>query len=162
VYYSSEGESIGMKSRRQRKIQELITERSVRTQEELVNYLNEFGFIATQATISRDIKEMGLVKVPGPGEEYRYAMANEAQAVGSQERLEKVCRDVVTSVVCGENIVVIKTLPGNAQALAILLDNAPWQESLGTVAGDDTVFLVAHQRAGAESIRKRLESYIDG
>jgi len=150
-----------MKARRQKKIQELVTGRIIRTQEELCHYLNEFGFTATQATISRDIKEMGLIKVPGPGEDYRYSMANEAQSIGVQERLERVCRDIVISCVCNDYLVIIKTLPGNAQALAILLDNAGWQESLGTIAGDDTVFLAVQQRAGAETVLKRLQGFMD-
>ncbi|MCL1791522.1 MAG: arginine repressor [Peptococcaceae bacterium] len=150
-----------MKSRRQKKIQELITEQTIRTQEELCLQLNAYGFTATQATISRDIKELGLVKVPGPGDDYRYAMANEAQTVGVQERLDKVCRDIVTSCDCSDNLVVIKTLPGNAQALAVLLDNVGWQEILGTIAGDDTVFVAVRQRAGAEVVRKRVQMAID-
>ena len=150
-----------MKARRQRKIQELVTERSIRTQEELCQDLLEFGFVVTQATVSRDIKEMGLVKAPGPGEDYHYALANETQSVGVQERLEKVCCEIVLSCACSDSLVVIKTLPGNAQALAILLDNAGWQESLGTIAGDDTVLLIAKQRTGAETVRKRLQGYME-
>jgi len=150
-----------MKAQRQRKIQELVSNQIVRTQEELVNRLNEFGFSATQATISRDIKEMGLVKVPGPGDDYHYAVANEAQAVGLQERLKRICRDIVVSFESSENIIVIKTLPGNAQALAVLLDNANWQEALGTVAGDDTVLLITREKAGVEIIKERLKSFTE-
>ena len=158
--YSSEREIV-MKARRQRKIQELVTGQTIRTQDELCLQLDAFGFKATQATVSRDIKELGLVKVPGPGDDYHYAMANEAQTVGVQERLEKVCRDIVTACACSDNLVVVRTLPGNAQALAILLDNVGWQEVMGTIAGDDTVFMAVRQRAGAELVRKRLQGFME-
>jgi len=81
--------------------------------------------------------------------------------MGGQERMGKVFRDTVTSVACGENIVVIKTLPGNAQAIAVLLDSAGWEDCLGTVAGDDTVLVIARQSVEAETVRKRLQSFME-
>jgi transcriptional regulator of arginine metabolism len=131
-----------MKTRRQKKIQELVTNETIRTQEELAQRLLEEGFNVTQATISRDIKEMGLIKISGLDDEYRYALQGENSPVSYQERLKRVLKEVVLSIDYSENIVVIKTIPGNAHALASLLDNAGWKEVIGTVAGDDTIFLL--------------------
>lgn len=148
-----------MKTRRQMKIQELITNEIIRTQEELVERLLQEGFNVTQATISRDIKEMGLVKIPGPNDEYRYSIPG-VHPVSYQERLKRMCREVVISFDSSENIVVIKTIPGNAQALAHVLDNAGWKEVIGSVAGDDTIFLVVKPKDETEKIVKRLTDLI--
>ncbi len=145
-----------MKTRRQRKIQELITNETIRTQEELAQRLLEEGFNVTQATISRDIKEMGLVKLPGGDDEYRYAIQGEINPVSNLERLKRMFREVVASYDSSENIVVVKTIPGNAQGLALLMDNAGWKEVIGTVAGDDTIFLLVKPKEKVEAILHRL------
>jgi transcriptional regulator of arginine metabolism len=149
-----------MKPRRQNKIQELIANENIRTQEELAQRLLENGFPVTQATISRDIKEMGLVKVPGVGDEYRYAIRGEVHPVSYLERLKRMCRELVISYDYSENIIVVKTIPGNAQALASLLDNAGWQEVIGTVAGDDTIFLLVKPKEAVNAILARLAEMI--
>lgn len=131
-----------MKTRRQKKIQELISNEAVRTQEELARRLLEEGFDVTQATISRDIKEMGLIKISGMDDEYRYALQGEISSFSYQERLKRMWKEVVVSYDSSDSIVVIRTIPGNAQALALLLDNIGWKEVIGTVAGDDTIFLL--------------------
>jgi transcriptional regulator of arginine metabolism len=145
-----------MKTRRQKKIQELITNEIISTQEELAQRLVEEGFQVTQATISRDIKELGLVKVPGLGDEYRYAMQSEVHPVSYQERRKRMCREMVVSIDSSENIIVVRTIPGNAQALALLLDNAGWKEVIGTVAGDDTIFLLVKPKDEVAAILLRL------
>lgn len=145
-----------MKTRRQKKIQELISNESIRTQEELAQRLLEEGFNVTQATISRDIKEMGLIKISGLGDEYRYALQGEISAVSYQERLRRMWKEVVVSFDSSENIVAIKTIPGNAQALALLLDNSGWKEVIGTVAGDDTIFLLIKPKDKVAAILFRL------
>ncbi|NLI93559.1 MAG: arginine repressor [Peptococcaceae bacterium] len=149
-----------MKTRRQKKIQELIANEIIRTQEDLAKRLLENGFPVTQATISRDIKEMGLIKVPGLGDEYRYAIRGEAHPVSYQERLKRMCKELVISYDHSENIVVVKTIPGNAQALASLFDNAGWQEVIGTVAGDDTIFLLIKPKDKVNTILLRLSEMI--
>lgn len=145
-----------MKTRRQKKIQELITNETIGTQEELAQRLLEEGFNVTQATISRDIKEMGLIKVAGFHEDYRYAPQGEISIGGNQERLKRMWRDVVVSFDSSENIVVIKTIPGNAPALALLLDHVGWKEVIGTVAGDDTIFLLIKPKELVADILLRL------
>ncbi len=147
-----------MKVRRQKKIQELITNEMIRTQEDLAERLLEEGFPVTQATISRDIKEMGLIKIPGVGDEYRYAIQTEVHPLGYQERLKRMFKEVVVSFDSSENIVVVRTIPGNAQALALLLDNAGWREVIGTVAGDDTIFLLVKPEKQVQAILLRLSN----
>jgi len=147
-----------MKTRRQKKIQELITNEVIRTQEELAQRLLENGFHVTQATISRDIKEMGLLKIPGAGDEYRYGIQSEGHPVSYMEKLKWMFRQAVVSFDHSENIVVIKTIPGNAQALALLFDNAGWKEVIGTVAGDDTVFLLIKPKDQVDTILLKLAS----
>lgn len=145
-----------MKTRRQKKIQELITNETIRTQEDLAQRLLEEGFNVTQATISRDIKELGLVKIAGLNDEYRYAIQGEINLVSYQERLKRLWKEVVVSFDSSENIVVIKTIPGNAPALALLLDNAGWKEVIGTVAGDDTIFLLVKPKEKVPFILEKL------
>lgn len=145
-----------MKTRRQKKIQELITNEVIGTQEELAQRLLEEGFNVTQATISRDIKEMGLIKVAGFHEEYRYAPQGEISIGSYQERLKRMWREVVVSFDSSENIIVVKTIPGNAQALALLLDHSGWKEVIGSVAGDDAIFLLIKPKEITEEILQRL------
>jgi len=149
-----------MKARRQKKIQELINNETIKTQEDLVERLLEEGFPVTQATISRDIKEMGLVKVPGGGEEYRYAIRSDGWPIGYQDRLKRLFKEVVVTFDSSENIIVVKTIPGNAQALALLIDNAGWPEVLGTVAGDDTIFLLIKPKNMVKSILLKLSEMV--
>lgn len=149
-----------MKTRRQMKIQELVTNEVIRTQEELAQRLLEEGYNVTQATISRDIKEMGLIKVPSSNEEYRYSIPGEAHPISYTDRLRRMCREALVSVESSENIVVIRTIPGNAQALALLIDNAGWKEVIGTVAGDDTIFLVIKPKENVAVILDTIREFI--
>ena len=149
-----------MKSHRQFKIQELITNEHIRTQEDLAQRLLEEGFNVTQATISRDIKEIGLIKIPGVDDEYYYALRGESLPMDYQERLKRMFKEVVISFDSSENIVVIKTIPGNAQALALLLDNTDWKEVIGSVAGDDTIFLLVKPKDKVLKIIQRLTELI--
>lgn len=145
-----------MKARRQLKIQELIAKKNIQTQEELAERLGEEGFDVTQATVSRDIKELGLIKVPTPDDDYRYAVPGETHQFNRNERLKRLLQETVIKVVDSENIVLVRTIPGNAHALASLLDNSNWNEVIGTVAGDDTILLVIKPKEAAEVISKRL------
>ena len=133
-----------MKSRRQALIREIITGGVIETQEELTKALRERKIDVTQSTISRDIKEMMLVKVPAGGGKYRYAMPELPVASRGRAGMEKVIRDAVTEVAHnGAGVIVIKTLPGTANAVASYIDGAPWAGMLGTVAGDDTIIAVS-------------------
>ena len=146
-----------MKARRQKKIQELITNEHIRTQEELVSRLIQEGFNVTQATVSRDIKEMGLVKIAGSNDEYRYALQGEMNYAGNHERLKRLWKDVVVSVDSSENIIAVKTIPGNAQALASLIDNSGIKEIIGTVAGDDTIFVLVKPKNKVNAILTKFQ-----
>ncbi len=147
-----------MKARRQLKILELIEHENISTQEELAERLGQNGFDVTQATVSRDIKEMRLIKVPSGEDTYRYAAPREGQHAITPERLKRMVRDSVISINESENLIVIHTLPGNAMALASLLDGSNWPEIIGTVGGDDTILMIVKPKEMVDVVIKRLES----
>lgn len=130
----------------------------VRTQDELAEALRSEGIDVTQATVSRDIKEMMLVKVPTGDGSYRYAFPAEHNITVSVARLEKTFQDSVLSVNSSGNIIVLRTLPGTAQAVAYVLDNIRWPEIIGSVAGDDTIFLVVKPEKAVSQVVERFES----
>jgi transcriptional regulator of arginine metabolism len=150
-----------MKFQRQAKIIEIITQESVETQEELSERLRKAGFIATQATISRDIKELRLVKRMTDNGSYRYTVSAKEGEPGFSPRLKTIFRESVTSFDFAQNIVVIKTLPGLASAACSAIDSMNASYILGTLAGDDTGFLVIRDTESAkmfvEEIRRMLE-----
>lgn len=148
-----------MKAARQRKIIELITERSISTQEELTSDLIAAGFEVSQATVSRDIKEMGLIKVMGKGGNYYYAFPN-PEAPNPEKRLKRLFADSVLKIEISDNLVVIKTLPGVAHAIASCVDGIDWPEIIGTVAGDDTILAVVKSRRLAKQIHQRFLSLL--
>ncbi|ABZ82919.1 arginine repressor [Heliomicrobium modesticaldum Ice1] len=151
-----------MKSRRQRAILEIIGAEVVRTQEELAQRLRERGMEVTQATVSRDIKELGLIKVPVSKDESRYAPpAEAAQVPQAQDRLRRLLRDTVTHVDSSLNIVVIRTLPGHAHAVAGAIDHSHWPEVLGTVAGDDTIFIVVKPVEAVEALMDKVRRWVE-
>lgn len=149
-----------MKARRQMKVQEIITKEIIRTQEDLAERLRLAGFDVTQATVSRDIKEMGLIKVPSQGDEYRYAIPTEAHPTNLQERLRRLLREAMVSINDAENLIVIRTIPGNAHALAALMDNSNWEEVIGTVAGDDTILLVIKPKEAVKTVLDRISTLL--
>ncbi len=145
-----------MKARRHMKIQELIVKEPIHTQEELAEKLREAGFDVTQATVSRDIKELGLIKIPTSDDEYSYAIPGEKHPANLHERMKRLLRETVVSINDSENLVLIRTIPGNAHALASLLDNSNWEEVIGTVAGDDTILLVVKPKEAVPEVLARL------
>jgi len=147
-----------MKTHRQTRVKEIVDRLVIRTQDELADALRTEGIDVTQATVSRDIKEMMLVKVPTGDGNYRYAFASDHAATVSVARLEKTFQDSVLSVNSSGNIVVLRTLPGTAQAVAYVLDNVRWPEIIGTVAGDDTIFLVIKTEKLVDTVKERFES----
>lgn len=147
-----------MKTHRQVRVKEIVERVVIRTQDELAEALRNEGIDVTQATVSRDIKEMMLVKVPTGDGSYRYAFPAEQNVTVSAARLEKTFQDSVLSVNSSGNIVVLRTLPGTAQAVAYVLDNIRWPEIIGTVAGDDTIFLVIKPENAVEKVLERFES----
>ncbi|AET66723.1 arginine repressor [Desulfosporosinus orientis DSM 765] len=149
-----------MKARRQMKVQEIITKEIIHTQEDLAERLRLAGFDVTQATVSRDIKEMGLIKVPSQGDEYRYAVPTEAHPTNLQDRLRRLLREAMVSINDAENLIVIRTLPGNAHALAAVMDNCNWEEVIGTVAGDDTILLVIKPKEAVGTVLERISTLL--
>lgn len=134
-----------MKTRRHFAIREILQSERISTQEELCDELRNRGYDVTQATVSRDIKELSLVKIPD-GSGYRYALPETQSRKTSNVRMRRVFQDSVVGYNHSENIIVIKTVPGAAQSIASLIDSLDNPLILGTVAGDDTIFMVIKNR----------------
>ncbi len=141
-----------MKVRRKQAILDLINKEVVTTQAEISTALARQGFKVTQATVSRDIKELGLVKVPMEGNSYRYAMAENSGKALPKDRLHRLLRDNVLKIEGIENLILIKTMPGGAQALASALDSAMIQNVAGTIAGDDTILIIVREKQQVEEL----------
>jgi transcriptional regulator of arginine metabolism len=139
------------KRKRQEAILSLISKHQIATQEELVTRLSRVGIHTTQATVSRDIAELGLVRVGGP--DSHYIRPNEglgaASPAGREDRLQRLLRDLPLTVRRGQGIAILTTTPGSANSLASAIDGVAWPELIGTIAGDDTIFaaLALHPRA---------------
>lgn len=131
-----------MKFQRQAKILDLIEHNQIETQEELSAKLCELGYDTTQATVSRDIKELRLVKTLSPSGKYYYATSAKEADISFTSRLRNIFRECVTSIESAQNMVVVKTLPGLAQAAAMAIDSMHIPNVMGTLGGDDTVFVV--------------------
>jgi len=146
-----------MKQLRQRAIRDVIVGRPIRTQQELASALRERGFQTTQATVSRDVAELGLVKAPRNGTQ-AYALPTrlvEAET-SSEDRLRALLRQLPVEVREAGQLLVVKTLPGSAHAIAAALDRARWPEVAGSIAGDDTVFVACPDRPGLKRAAARL------
>ena len=144
-----------MKRERQDAIRRMLEEEPIRTQGELAEALRALGFRVTQATVSRDMKEMHLVKVPLAGGGYRYA----APEMGNREtgqRLARLLADCVTGVETGGQMIVVKTLSGAANTAAEALDVLGMPEIMGSIAGDNTIFLAARDPEGAAQAGERI------
>jgi len=149
---------LGRKQHRQQALLELVAERPLRTQGEVARALRAAGFPATQATVSRDIVELGLVKAARGGG-HAYASPATVTATGGAERLRRFCEDYpVESCVAG-TILVLRTSPGTANALAIALDTSRFEDIVGTLAGDDTVFIATTTAGRARTLGDRLGGY---
>lgn len=151
-----------MKEYRQRKIVEIIKNSNVETQEELAADLREAGFSVTQATVSRDIKELGLIKVPVDNNVSKYNMPAGAYAQRNDARLRRLFISSVQGIDHSENLIVIKTLPGEAQGVASAIDHAGWQEVIGTVAGDDTILIIVKPKKMTAAVIKRFQEITGG
>ena len=149
-----------MKSARQIAILELIAERAVETQEELADALRSRGFQVTQATVSRDIKELRLVKELSSGGKYRYVPAVREEINGNDFRLRKIFRESVSSCAVAQNIVVIKTIQGLASAACAMLDSMAIPDLVGSIAGDDTAFLAMRDNQSAEQICREIREML--
>lgn len=149
-----------MKATRQAKIMEIISMQDVETQEQLLQHLQEAGFHSTQATISRDIKELRIVKELTSLGTYRYCAAAKEVPNTSLGRLNTIFRECVTDFDYAQNIVVIHTMPGLAGAAGSTLDAMNMSVILGTLAGDDTVFIVMRDNNAAAAFCGEIKSLI--
>ncbi len=145
-----------MKARRQTKILELIRDKRIETQEELLNELHNQGFNVTQATVSRDIKELKLIKIPSGDGSYKYASAPQKNFSFSSETLS-IFTGSVTSVDYSANIVVLKTNSGMAQAVCAAFDSVHRPGVVGTIAGDDTIFIATRGENASLSLVTELK-----
>lgn len=144
-----------MKYSRQAKILELIERYVIETQEELAEKLKEVGMDVTQATVSRDIKELRLIKVMTEDGRYKYAPFSQTENMLSNKLLT-VFSESFVSCDYANNIVIVKTLPGMAQAAASAVDSLKWTEILGTIAGDDTIMIVCRAEKFAEELVEKF------
>ena len=150
-----------MKARRQAEILRIIAEQDVETQEEILENLRKCGIRATQATISRDIKDLNLMKRPGSNGVYRYgAPTGQLPRPPCAGRLQNIFKEGVTSCDVAQNIVVVKTMPGLAPAAGAALDGMEIDGLVGSLAGDDTVILIMRSSALAEALCRDIESML--
>lgn len=146
-----------MKERRQRAILTLVATRPIHSQEELVSLLQRQGFEVTQATVSRDVKELRLAKVPiksSQGEIFKYVVPSAASNYAS--RLHRVMTELATTIAGSANLIVIHTAPGSAMMLASAVDEAAWPEVLGTIGGDDTILIVVRSADDMAFVKQRF------
>lgn len=147
---------IGLKSRRQQEILHIIEEKAVETQDQLLSELKARGVQATQATISRDIKELHLLKEPVGNGIYRYRRMEERTRSGSAGRLKTIFKEGVLSFDVAQNIVVVKTMPGLASAAGAAVDGMKIESLVGSLAGDDTVILIMRSNEAAQDFCDEL------
>jgi transcriptional regulator of arginine metabolism len=145
-----------MKQLRQRAIQDLVEQRPIRTQQELAAALRDRGFRATQATISRDVAELGLGKGSRDGRAAYILPPRLRDTDSSEDRLRRLLSDVPVEFRIANMLLVIKTLPGSAHAVAAALDRTRWPEIVGSLAGDDTVFVATADKVSLRRLRDRL------
>ncbi|MGO4107370.1 transcriptional regulator AhrC/ArgR [Paenibacillus sp. YAF4_2] len=147
-----------MKGIRQYKIKEIITKHTIETQEELVDALREAGLQVTQATVSRDMKELMLIKVPAEDGRYKYSLPQEQQRQNPVNKLKRALIDHFTHIDYTDNLVVMKCLPGTANTICALIDNMEWPEVMGTICGDDTILIICRTKEkSGELVEKLLE-----
>lgn len=152
-----------MKQKRHNTILSLISSKIIETQGELTEELEKLGFAVTQATVSRDIKDLNLTKCQTGDGRYRYAQQGSAPSgvIGSENRIKTIFANSVVSVDYALNQIVIKTLSGMAQAAAITIEGMNFPQILGTIAGDDTVFVVVRSENEAKVLCEKLMYMIE-
>ena len=148
-----------MKAKRQALIREIGENQSIQTQEELADALAAHGMVVTQATVSRDIKEMHLLKVLSEEGGYRYATMDKSEQ-GMNERLIRMLADSVVDMSSANNLIVIHTLPGSAHVAGEAVDSLHWPEVLGTIAGDNTILVIVRSNEDVDGVLRRFRSII--
>ena len=148
-----------MKNARQMAILSIIEKDNIETQEELAAKLRDMGIVVTQATVSRDIKELRLLKVLTPDGSYKYATVDKAEH-GVSERLVRMFIDSVLSISYAENLIVVRTLPGSANAAGEAIDSMRWPEVLGTISGDNTIFVAVLSAGEAPAVVEKFQEIL--
>ncbi|HHZ05606.1 MAG TPA: arginine repressor [Clostridiales bacterium] len=148
-----------MKPQRHAKILELIAVNNIETQEDLLEFLREGGFKVTQATVSRDIKELRLIKIPAGNGKYKYSQGNK-NSIDISNNFNTIFKNTVLSVDFASNMIVLHTISGMAQGVCTALDSMEWDGVLGTIAGDDTIFIVARSSNKAVTLTSELKKII--
>ena len=149
-----------MKNNRQTMILEIISQENIETQEQLLARLQERGISSTQATISRDIKQMHLIKEPVGQGVYKYAVSGNRTKLNFAEKLRTIFRESITSIDFAQNIVVLKTMPGLASAACSALDNMNIAYMVGSLAGDDTAFLLMKDTESAAAFCEEIKEML--
>lgn len=147
------------KIKRQQKILDSIKQYEIETQEELIAILRNAGFNVTQATVSRDINELQLIKIAGSGKKYRYAQVTQGKSIDNAKFLT-LFKAAVVSIEAAQNIVVVKTLISNANPVAATVDSLGYNEIVGSVAGDDTLLIVTHNNEEAANVVAKLNALL--
>ncbi len=150
-----------MKTKRQSKILELIRKNDIETQDELLEHLEQSGFAVTQATVSRDIREMKLTKIASAGGKQKYAVLTDAPDDVMSEKFFRIFRDGYVSMDMAQNILVIKTAPGMAGAVCAALDAMQLHEVVGSIAGDDTIMCAVRTVEDTVQMMKRLKKIVE-
>ena len=148
-----------LRSARHAKILEIISHKEIETQEELCAELNNLNYVVTQATISRDIRDLHLFKVAGVEKKYRYAYINDGENEISP-KMKSLFRDCVLSVKAAQNLVVVKTLAGNGSNAGAVVDKLNHNEIVGSVAGDDTLLIVCETNEAACAVVNKINEFI--
>ncbi|WP_066365670.1 transcriptional regulator AhrC/ArgR [Neobacillus fumarioli] len=143
------------KGQRHIKIREIIAGNDIETQDELVDELRNAGYNVTQATVSRDIKELHLVKVPLSDGRYKYSLPAD-QRFNPLQKLKRAMMDAFVSIDSAGHLLVLKCLPGNAMAIGALIDHLDWDEILGTICGDDTMLVICRTEEDTKTITQRF------
>ncbi|MBL4954021.1 transcriptional regulator ArgR [Neobacillus sp. YIM B02564] len=143
------------KGQRHIKIREIIAIQDIETQDELVDALKAEGYNITQATVSRDIKELHLVKVPLSDGRYKYSLPAD-QRFNPLQKLKRALIDAFVRLDSAGHLLVMKCLPGNAMAIGALIDHLDWEEILGTICGDDTILIICRTSEDIEIVSKRF------
>lgn len=148
-----------LRAERHEKILELIARKEIETQEELCEELNRENYVVTQATISRDIRDLHLFKVAGIEKKYHYAYIGENEGEVS-EKMRNLFKNCVVSVAVAQNLVVVKTMTGNGANAGAVVDKLNLESVVGSVAGDDTLLVVCKDNDSADEVQRRLSEFL--